>query len=205
MRSTKSDLVKALRDNTATKNASLSKEQHYQSKIATMTKLERKKMIAKDDIHEFDLEKKNNKTRVSASIAIIALISSISSQNSCQTLVKMNEKQKQKDANSHNKLQVLKDKKYSRMLATKDIKHSKLVSELRKDFTDELRKSGAKLDATAKQYHNLKRGYNAVLDDIKIKHRSSLRKQQMIHAQQITRKNKIVKRMWQDVEGTHEM
>jgi hypothetical protein len=127
MRSTKSNLVKALQDNTATKNASLSREQQHQTQIAamekdtkatlerasrrhttltaniisklelklvaterkhkrvlnTITKLEREKIIAKDDQHALDLEKKDNKIRVSASIDIIALLSSMTASGWC--------------------------------------------------------------------------------------------------------------------------
>ena len=70
----------------------------------------------------------------------------------------------------HSKLQVAKDEKYSELIAEKDEKHSELVSGLHL------------------KYHNLKRDYNAVLNDIKIKHRLSLWKQQMMHAQHIGRK-----------------
>ena len=57
----------------------------------------------------------------------------------------------------------------------------------------------------AEKYQKLKRDHNAVLDDIKIKHRSSFRKQQILHAQLIERKNETVKKMLQDVEDTREM
>jgi hypothetical protein len=95
--------------------------------------------------------------------------------------------------------------------------HDKIVSDLRHQFTDELRKSDAhftdelhksdgKAEAAAEEVRNLKRYYNAVLDDIKIKHRTSLNKQQILHRQMITeRKNERLKKMWRDVEGTREM
>ncbi len=98
-----------------------------------------------------------------------------------------------------------KDKRYSLQLAAKDAKHDKIVSDLHQNFTDELRNSDAKLDAAAERYKNIKQDYNAVLRDIKIKHRSSVRKQQILHTQLIERKNEIVKKMWQDVEDTREM
>jgi hypothetical protein len=100
---------------------------------------------------------------------------------------------------------VSKDKRYSLQLAAKDAKHDKIVSDLHQNFTDELRNSDAKLDAAAERYKNIKQDYNAVLRDIKIKHRSSVRKQQILHTQLIERKNEIVKKMWQDVEDTREM
>jgi hypothetical protein len=55
------------------------------------------------------------------------------------------------------------------------------------------------------QYQKLKQDYNAVLDDMKIKHRASLRKQQIVHAQVIERKNETVKKMCRDMEDTREM
>jgi methyl-accepting chemotaxis protein len=55
------------------------------------------------------------------------------------------------------------------------------------------------------RYQTLKRNYDSVLDSIRIKHRASLRKIQIVHAQQIQKKNEMVKRMWNDAEGTHEM
>jgi hypothetical protein len=117
----------------------------------------------------------------------------------------MNDKWKHTDIKLHKKLQVSKDKRYSRQLAAKDAKHDKIVSDLHKNFTDELRKSDAKLDATAERYQNLKQDYNAVLSDITVKHCSTVHKQQILHVQLIERKNEIVKKMWQDVEDTHEM
>ena len=87
----------------------------------------------------------------------------------------------------HSKLQVPKKEKYSELIAEKDEKHSELVSGLHL------------------KNHNLKRDYNAVLGDIKIKHRSSLQKQHMLHAQHIDRKNTIAKKMLHDVEDTCEM
>ncbi len=45
-------------------------ERKHKRVLNTMTKLEREKIIAKDDLHALDLEKKNNKIRVSASINI---------------------------------------------------------------------------------------------------------------------------------------
>jgi hypothetical protein len=91
------------------------------------------------------------------------------------------------------------------MLAAKDKKHSKLVSILHQNFNDQLCQSDEKVNAATKQYQNLKQDYNACLDDIKIKHRSSLWKQQILHAQVINRKNEIMKKMWKEVEGTWEM
>ncbi len=61
------------------------------------------------------------------------------------------------------------------------------------------------LRTATKGYRNLKREYNAALDDIKIKHHSTLRKQQIIHVKLIELKNVIQKKMWKDVKGTHEM
>ena len=56
-----------------------------------------------------------------------------------------------------------------------------------------------------KHYQNLKRDYNSVLDNIKIKHRERLRQYQILHAQQIKKKNNMMMRMWNDAEGTREM
>ena len=103
----------------------------------------------------------------------------------------------------HAKLQVAKDEEYSQFIACKDAEHDKIVTDLHEDFTDELRKSDAKVLAAVEQYQKLKRDYNAVLDDIKIKHCSRLRKQQILHAQVIKRKNETVKNMLQDMEGKH--
>ncbi len=55
------------------------------------------------------------------------------------------------------------------------------------------------------RYQTLKRDYDSVLDSIGIKHCASLRKIQIVHAQQIQKKNEMVKRMWNDAEGTREM
>ncbi len=52
-------------------------ERKHKREVNTITKLEREKLTAKDDLHELDLEKKNNEISVSSSINIIALISSI--------------------------------------------------------------------------------------------------------------------------------
>ena len=105
----------------------------------------------------------------------------------------------------HAKRLVAKNKENSQLLADKDAKHDKIVSDLREDFTDKLRKSNADVEAAAEKYHKLKSDYNAVLDDIKVKHRTSLHKQQILHAKIVDRKNEIVKEMWRDVEGTCEM
>jgi hypothetical protein len=113
--------------------------------------------------------------------------------------------QKRKDTKLHKKQQVSKDKKYLQMLFANEKEHSKLVSNLHQNFNDQLHQSDEKLNAATKQYQNLKRDYNACLDDIKIKHHSRLRKQQILHAQVIDQKNEIVKKMWKDVEGTQEM
>jgi len=96
----------------------------------------------------------------------------------------------------HAKLQVAKDEEYLQLIACKDAEHDKIVTELCEDFNDELRKSDAKAMAAVEQYQKLKRDYNAVLDDIKIKHHTSLRKQQILHTQVIERKNETVKKMW---------
>ncbi len=61
------------------------------------------------------------------------------------------------------------------------------------------------MEAAAEQVQNLKRYYNSVLDDIKIKHSVSLSKQQILHAQVIERKNETVKKMLSNVEGMQEM
>ena len=84
----------------------------------------------------------------------------------------MNDKRKRKDIKLHKKQQVSKDKRYSRQLAAKDSQHDKIVSDLHQNFTDELCKSDAKVEAAAEQVQNLKQYYNSVLDDIKIKHRA---------------------------------
>ena len=116
----------------------------------------------------------------------------------------------------HKKCQGSKDKRYSRELAAKDAQHHKIVSDLRHQFTDELhesnahftnelRKSDAKAEAAAEEVQHLKRYYNAVLDDIKIRHCTSLRKQQILHRQITERKNERLKKLWRDVEGMREM
>jgi hypothetical protein len=68
----------------------------------------------------------------------------------------LNDKRKLKDIKQHKKLQVSKDTRYSWQLAARDAKHDKIVSDLHQNFTDELRKSDAKLDAAAERYQNLK-------------------------------------------------
>jgi hypothetical protein len=128
----------------------------------------------------------------------------------------MNDKRNRKDMKLHKKCQGSKDKRYSRELAAKDAQHHKIVSDLRHQFTDELHesnahftnelhKSDAKAKAAAEEMQNLKQYYNAVLDDIKIKHHTSLCKQQILHRQITERKNKRLKKMWRDMEGTREM
>jgi len=61
------------------------------------------------------------------------------------------------------------------------------------------------LHIATKHYQNLKRDYNSVLDNIKIKHRERLGQYQILHAQQIKKKNNMMMRMWNDAEGTREM
>ena len=117
----------------------------------------------------------------------------------------MNDEQKHRDSKLHKKLQVSKYKKYSQLLAAKDVKHSKLQVAMDDKYSRLLANKDVKHDKLVSDLHNLKRDYNAVLDDIRIKHRSSLCKQQMLHVQHIEKKNKIVKKMWQDMQSTHEM
>jgi methyl-accepting chemotaxis protein len=117
----------------------------------------------------------------------------------------MNDEQKRRDSKLHKKLQVSKYKKYSQLLAAKDVKHSKLQVAMDDKYSRLLANKDVKHDKLVSDLHNLKRDYNAVLDDIRIKHRSSLCKQQMLHVQHIEKKNKIVKKMWQDMQSTHEM
>ncbi len=61
------------------------------------------------------------------------------------------------------------------------------------------------MHVATERYQTLKRDYNSDLDSIRIKHHASLRKIQIVHAQQIQKKNEMVKRMWNDAEGTREM
>ena len=174
-----------------------------------------------------ELETNNNKISVSLSFHIVAFFSSVTLTFFWQELIKTHDVRKCRDNKLHRKKQVAKDKKYGRLLAAKDVKHAKLqvakdeeylqfiackdaehdkiVTDLHEDFTDELRKSDAKVLAAVEQYQKLKRDYNAVLDDIKIKHRSSFCKQQILHAQVIERKNETVKKMLRDMEDTREM
>ena len=109
-----------------------------------------------------------------------------------------------KDA-QHDKIVSAKDAQHNKIVSAKDAQHDKIVSDLHQNFIDELRKSNAKVEAAADQLQNLTRYYNYVLDDIKIKHRMNLCKQQILHAQVIERKNETVKKMWSNVEGTREM
>ena len=116
-------------------------------------------------------------------------------------MVEANEKRKRKDAKIHKKEQVTKDKKYSQLIKTSVAKHSKIISGLRLD----VHQSEVKVNVATVRYQSLKRAYNVILDASKIKHRASLRKQQVLHAQHIQKKNKMLKKMWVDVEGTREM
>jgi len=50
------------------------------------------------------------------------------------------------------------------------------------------------LHIATKHYQNLKRDYNSVLDNIKIKHRERLGQYQILHAQQIKKKNNMMMR-----------
>ena len=54
----------------------------------------------------------------------------------------------------HAKLQVAKDEEYSQFIAHKDAEHDKIVTDLHEDFTDELHKSDAKVLAAVEQYQN---------------------------------------------------
>ena len=100
----------------------------------------------------------------------------------------------------HKKAHFEKDKKYSQHLKSNVTKHSKIVSNLQIDFTDILSKSEAKVHATTERYLTLKRDYDSVLGSIRIKHRESLRKIQLMQAHHIKKKNELVKRMWNDAE-----
>ena len=66
------------------------------------------------------------------------------------------------------------DKKYSRLLAAKDVKHSKQQVAKDDECSRLLADKDVKHEKLLEQFHNLKRDYNAVLDDIKIKHHLSL-------------------------------
>ena len=61
------------------------------------------------------------------------------------------------------------------------------------------------MHVATERYQNLKRDYNSVLDNIKIKHHERLRQYQILHAQQIKKKNVMMTRMWNDAEGMREM
>ncbi len=118
----------------------------------------------------------------------------------------INHEKRTREANKqHKKAHFEKDKKYSQQLKSNINKHSKIVSKLQLDFTDILSKSEAKLHVTTERYQTMKRDYDSVLDSIRINHHASLRKIQIVHAQQIQKKNEMVKRMWNDAEGTREM
>ncbi len=80
-------------------------------------------------------------------------------------------------------------------------KHSKIISGLRLD----VHQSEVKVNVATARYQSLKHAYNAILDASKIKHCASLRKQQVLHAQHIQKKNKMLKKMWVDIKGTCEM
>ena len=204
-------------------------EKKHKRVVNIITKRERATITAKDNLHALDIEKKDKDISVSLSFDIVALLSSITHNFFvfCQALIKMNDERKCRDRKLHKKWQVSKDKTYAqllakkdarqvskdkthaRLLAIKDANHYKIVTDLCQDHTAQLRKSDANaeaaVEAAAEQYQNLKRSYSSVLDDIKIKHRSSLRKEQSLHAQHIERKNEIVKKMWRDMEATREM
>jgi hypothetical protein len=202
-------------------------ETKHKREVNMITKRERATITAKENLTALELETKNNKISVSLSFHIVAFISSVPLTFIWQELINTHDVRKCRDNKLHRKKQVAKDKKYARLLAAKDVKHAKLqvakdeeysqfiarkdaehdkiVTDLHEDFTDELRKSDAKVLAAVEQYQKLKRDYNAVLDDIKIKHRSSFRKQQILHAQVIEQKNETVKKMLRDMEDTHEM
>jgi len=202
-------------------------ETKHKREVNMITKRERATITAKENLHALELETNNNKISVSLSFHIVAFFSSVTLTFFWQELIKTHDVRKCRDNKLHRKKQVAKDKKYARLLAAKDVKHAKLqvakdeeysqfiackdavhdkiVTDLHEDFTDELRKSDAKVLAAVEQYQKLKRDYNAVLGDIKIKHRSSFRKQQILHAQVIEQKNKTVKKMLRDMEDTHEM
>jgi uncharacterized protein YoxC len=80
-------------------------------------------------------------------------------------------------------------------------KHSKIISGLHLD----VHQSEVKVNVATARYQSLKRAYNAILDASKIKQRASLRKQQVLHAQHIQKKNEMLKKMWVNVKGTCEM
>ena len=113
----------------------------------------------------------------------------------CQAMMINHEKRTRKANKLHKKAHFEKDKKYSQQLKSNINKHSKIVSKLQIDFTDILIESEAKVHAATERYQTLKRDYDSVLDSIGIKHRASLRKIQIVHAQQIQKKNEMVKQM----------
>ena len=177
-------------------------EIEHKREVNIITKRDRVTINAKENLHALELETKNNTISVHLSFHIVAFFSSVTLTFFWQELIKTHDVRKCRDNKLHRKKQVAKDKKYARLLAAKDVKHAKLqvakdeeysqfiarkdaehdkiVTDLHEDFTDELRKSDAKVLAAVEQYQKLKHDYNAVLNDIKIKHRSSLRKKQIL-------------------------
>jgi hypothetical protein len=101
-------------------------------------------------------------------------------------LVEANEKRKRKDAKIHKKEQITKDKKYPQLIKTSVAKRSKIISRLHLD----VHQSEVKVNIATARYQSLKHVFNAILDASKIKHRASLRKQQVLHAQHIQKKMK---------------
>ena len=203
-------------------------EIEHKREVNIITKRDRVTINAKENLHALELEIKSNEINVSPPFHIVAFLPSFTHTTFLQELIKKHDNTRMcRDKKLHRKQQVAKDKKYARLLAAKEVKHAKrqaakdekyselianraaehdkIVTDLHEDFTDELRKSDAKVLAAVEQYQKLKRDYNAVLDDIKINHRSSFRKQQILHAQVIERKNETVKKMLRDMEDTREM
>jgi hypothetical protein len=80
-----------------------------------------------------------------------------------------------------------------------------MVSKLQIDFTDILSESEAKVHVATERYQTLKHDCDSVLDSNRIQLCASFRKIQIVHAQQIQKKNEMVKQMWNDAEGTCEM
>jgi hypothetical protein len=99
------------------------------------------------------------------------------------------------------KVKITKEKRHSQRLASKVKKDSQTIHQLHQNIDDQLCKSEVQVIAADERYRNqqcksevqviaaneryrkLKREYNAAINDIKIRHRSTLRQQQIHHAQ----------------------
>ena len=177
-----------INDTTAKFKGVVKKNEDEVAKLIEETTAKFKGVVKKNEDEVAKLiEEKDNEIKVSShQINLWILIVPLLTHNNptYQVLVEANEKRKRKDAKIHKKEQVTKDKKYSQLIKTSVAKHSKIISGLRLD----VHQSEVKVNVATVRYQSLKRAYNAILDASKIKHRASLRKQQVLHAQHIQKK-----------------